>query len=714
MGTSPDTSFYRCIDIPTAAAMANQCAMLSQLRDFADFFLPDRDSTSGQFGGPSIPLPPFPWLQACAKTGCELCTVLTASANTNFGYEELWSGTGIRLKRAALDPHQSVQLFIGMDDFSRTFFYRIPEPWRHLPPARLSQPTSQKRDVDLMRIWLETCRADHGECRSVRHTSFSPTRLVDTNAFDGSNDVRVVELHKDAAASRDDAVEWLALSHCWGPPSQGPTKTTTANLAQRLCRIPFSSLSQTFQDAVKTTKDLGYRYIWIDSLCIIQDDHHDWKREAKTMRDIYAGSICTLCALSSENSSHGCRVNGTGVPSAKGMSRFADFDIGNMRIRFFEREPTYWHQECGDNPYKFENYDRYLQSPLNTRAWTLQERELAPRKILFSQNMLLWECKTRKGSSELPWHERVFDIDERPNLVLLNEDEGAADRRPAGGMRERWYSLVEDYSTRFMTMEADKLVAIAGLSDMISANLPGFQEQDYVSGMFTQHMPACLLWQTWSHHRQIHGQVASILGAFQPRRPMVYRAPSWSWASVDGEVSYQSQRLSHGSSAVAAQLATFRQVEVWPMTTGPARVALTLRGRVAPAQFRYERVPLLTGSAHVVGWETGIRLLQSESGNTVGGFFPDIITEVQFVDQIFCLAIQAETFHPVLEEPHDLHNDGHSRAEEDFGSRSLCMGLALVENEEPSGTNTFRRVGLIRWVKSEVFLGVEEQAVVIV
>ncbi len=74
----------------------------------------------------------------------------------------------------------------------------------------------------------------------------------------------------------------------------------------------------------------------------------------------------------------------------------------------------YWHQECGDNPYKFEGFARGLRNPLNTRAWTLQERELSPRKVLFSESMLLWECATIKASSELPWHERIFDTDEAP------------------------------------------------------------------------------------------------------------------------------------------------------------------------------------------------------------------------------------------------------------------------------------------------------------
>jgi hypothetical protein len=138
-------------------------------------------------------------------------------------------------------------------------------------------------------------------------------------------------------------------------------------------------------------------------------------------------------------------------------------------------------------------------------------------------------------------------------------------------------------------------------------------------------------------------------------------------------------------------------------------------GRLAPAQFEYRRALFCNQITGLAGtWEAEIRLLKTEDGETVGAFFPDIITEVQFVGQIFCLAIRAEAFNFVLPEPHGLYEDD-SHEEEDFDSRSLSMGLALVKNEDTdTNTNTFTRVGLLRWMKPALFLGCEEQLHVII
>ena len=111
--------------------MANWCMVMQDVRDRVFFLLPEYGSMGGIRGdGPSIPLRPFPLLQAYAATGYELYIILTASADTNFGNDELWFRRGVQLRQATIDPHQSIQLFIDIVDFSKIFFYRIPSPWR--------------------------------------------------------------------------------------------------------------------------------------------------------------------------------------------------------------------------------------------------------------------------------------------------------------------------------------------------------------------------------------------------------------------------------------------------------------------------------------------------------------------------------------------------------------------------------------------------------
>jgi len=156
-----------------------------------------------------------------------------------------------------------------------------------------------------------------------------------------------------------------------------------------MTRIFIDDLSNTFRDAVRITRELGGRYLWIDSLCIIQDNEDDWAREAKVMAKVYANSHCTLAALSSKNSTEGCRL----FLIQHTISSFVDLDVnywGPMRIRVFDPEPVSWG----------------ISGPLTLRAWTLRERELSRRNIHFGEGQLLWECHELKAYAQIPWQQK--------------------------------------------------------------------------------------------------------------------------------------------------------------------------------------------------------------------------------------------------------------------------------------------------------------------
>jgi hypothetical protein len=110
-------------------------------------------------------------------------------------------------------------------------------------------------------------------------------------------DIRLVETTGEIG-------RYNCLSYCWG---QGMTlKTTQETLDLHKARIPWQSLPKTFQDAIEFTRRLGVRYIWIDSLCIIQHDKEDWERESAKMYEVYRKSYLTLAATSSANAEGGC------------------------------------------------------------------------------------------------------------------------------------------------------------------------------------------------------------------------------------------------------------------------------------------------------------------------------------------------------------------------------------------------------------------------
>lgn len=128
-----------------------------------------------------------------------------------------------------------------------------------------------------------------------------PTRVLDVNAHGpgGALGVRLIETH----GVRD---HYIAVSHCWGPSDR--LTTLKSNILNHLEYIPFGALAVTFQDAVIIARELDVKYVWIDSLCIIQDDHSDWERQAVRMGDVYSNAYLTVAALGSSDDADGIFV----------------------------------------------------------------------------------------------------------------------------------------------------------------------------------------------------------------------------------------------------------------------------------------------------------------------------------------------------------------------------------------------------------------------
>ncbi|KAL8789154.1 MAG: hypothetical protein Q9213_001261 [Squamulea squamosa] len=307
---------------------------------------------------------------------------------------------------------------------------------------------------------------DQGFPRGVRAElqSFRSMQAAAARGYDNTGNVRLVALDVEDIKHGDLQPEYTALSHYWGPPERHPIKTTTKNLDEMMTRILINKLPNTFRDAVDTTRELGKRFLWIDSLCIIQDDEDDWAKESALMASVYGQSYCTLAALSSQNATEGCRL----VPHIRtAICRSTEIDTqdeyhNSYRIRFFEREPRDWHKEYGDNPYTHSEFGT-PETPLRSRAWTLQERELSVRKIHFSKDQLLWECCELKASAQLPWHHKTTEDDLETFPVRNALTENTVPGGPVA-MRDRWYQLMEDYSTRSLTNKLDTLPALSGLA----------------------------------------------------------------------------------------------------------------------------------------------------------------------------------------------------------------------------------------------------------
>ncbi|KAF2122646.1 heterokaryon incompatibility protein-domain-containing protein, partial [Lophiotrema nucula] len=149
-----------------------------------------------------------------------------------------------------------------------------------------------------MRNWYRKCRTHHNKCRgttsrgqiAVDELHSLPLRVIDVGPRESTNDPRLVDTTGFSKG------HWVALSHCWGDLEFHPLKTTRANVNEHMRSIPFSTLPKTFVDAIVVTRALSLRYLWIDSLCIIQDDEEDWRTQSREMGVIYEHAVLTVAA----------------------------------------------------------------------------------------------------------------------------------------------------------------------------------------------------------------------------------------------------------------------------------------------------------------------------------------------------------------------------------------------------------------------------------
>lgn len=308
--------------------------------------------------------------------------------------------------------------------------------------------------------------------------------------------------------------EYVALSHCWG--GRIATLLTTKTMEPFQRALPMKELPANFQDAITITRRLGIRYVWIDSLCIIQDSKEDWEEESKKMATIYRDATVTVSAMSSRGSSTGILhpiQDGTAsapMPRPVRLRIYAKNDDNNNNND--DTEVTVGMKETHEE--NLRGLD--ISSPLTSRGWTLQESILSPRHLFYGTRQIYWRCPHGFLSADgLPSgnvfpSESYYDI----SSVLYSEilrnphDRKAADIE---AVLLDYYELVQAYSHRTLTFDSDKLPAFSGLAQRLHPRLGG----DYLAGIWTADFRRGLVW---------YSETKSC------RHVKPYRAPSWSWA----------------------------------------------------------------------------------------------------------------------------------------------------------------------------------------
>jgi hypothetical protein len=240
---------------------------------------------------------------------------------------------------------------------------------------------------------MQSCSKSHPHCNASSAISFLPKRVIAVGCSDQFEDIRLEETTGQQA-------QYLALSHCWG--TSRHLTTEKATLKERKSNISWSDFPKTFQDAIIVTRQLGFDYLWIDSLCIVQDSAEDWQEESAKMGEIYQRAHLVIAATQASDGDSGC------FQKRKTSHFIQGLDMDNKPFSLYARETNthnthYWGLPANSIldakdgiMNKMFNQATFLQNhyPLLTRSWCYQERLLATRVLHFEENEMVWECLT--------------------------------------------------------------------------------------------------------------------------------------------------------------------------------------------------------------------------------------------------------------------------------------------------------------------------------
>ncbi|KAM7197967.1 Heterokaryon incompatibility protein (HET) domain containing protein [Naviculisporaceae sp. PSN 640] len=377
--------------------------------------------------------------------------------------------------------------------------------------------TGTPENMRLAKHWLRSCLHTHPRCRSstdVRSTEWLPTRLVFVGSAVSS------QLHLVTTAKCDPKeleVTYAALSYRWGDQSQ--FCLMSAKVQQYHESIAFHELSKTLQEAIHTCRSIGLEYLWVDALCIVQDDMRDWAQESALMSKVYGFATCTIAAANSGEDQGGCFAT-------RNQYQVRPCPFPNPLNPLTSKHRFYIRPQFLKDIFEQE----VRQSAWYTRGWVFQERMLSSRLLIFGKTQMLWACQEIQAAESWPSGKTSenfidqfdsFEVDKARLEKLLDPSQHVT------AMNDLWAVLLRDYaaSTNNFTRTSDKLMALQGLASKIQASTG----RRYCAGLWVdESLPASLLW--------------TALGP-SVKRPTDIRAPSWSWASLDCGIEFNTGRF---------------------------------------------------------------------------------------------------------------------------------------------------------------------------
>ncbi|KAI3323462.1 HET-domain-containing protein [Xylariaceae sp. AK1471] len=379
---------------------------------------------------------------------------------------------------------------------SRYLTLQFYTPIGHLPPwggiihsQEMSSGPASQQAFDFILRCLHECDQQHPSCKLA--SADLPTRLIEIGGSE-ANCLRLVEsadiLHEP----------YVALSYCWG---KGGSLTTTKSSMQKMKEgMKITWFPKTLQDAIAVCKALNVRYIWIDAICIIQDSISDWEIESSRMATVYQNAYLTIAV-------------GTAADASEGF-------LHRKHLAAEHRPPFHsaWKTNSGRDTVLAARITPVAEShsldqeedalPLALRGWTLQEDILSTRVLTYSQHELWWTCKSEKKCECHTWNFLT-----KQNVLRTSTAKDAF---------RKWHDTVGEFSVRELTNAYDKLPALSGIARVIQ----DMTQSSYLGGVWKDNIVRDL---NWSYAAFLGEDIQSMPNS----RLKQYRAPSFSWASVE-------------------------------------------------------------------------------------------------------------------------------------------------------------------------------------
>jgi hypothetical protein len=384
----------------------------------------------------------------------------------------------------------------------------------HLRSRPPNPAPASKQGIEKIREWVRHCDQNHGDACKPSGSGTLPSRVIDVS---GGDKLKLYETENVKQG------RYAALSYCWGGPQKFQTDSST--ILDRKQGFSINDLPKTLQDAVRVTRELGIQYLWVDSMCIIQDKQEDKFHEISNMADIYKNAYVTICAARANTADSGFLEDRSDPDTGlwKALVPLA-YPIPNRDAASLQdavkmpREATGTIWILDEQP----NRARAAKDFVSQRAWCLQERILSPRLLSFGR-WPTWRCN-RLVSSDGGFYVQDGKDDSQDrkfiDALIKFHRTGSVDLFRTIQLYKTWRFVVEDYTKRKLSLDSDRLLAVGGIAREIS-HMTGIE---YMAGLWKNNVLHDLMW---------HARAREWL-----TRPVAWRAPSWSWASVDCPILY--------------------------------------------------------------------------------------------------------------------------------------------------------------------------------